>query len=346
MERGPSGEIRFDVPERKEAMQPQLNTAVEKLSADGLGFGDGSISVQDRLDNPEHAHPLEAETLEKLEEAIHSPRLLVPIEADDDGCGDGRLWGKIKRKVGDAVETMKRSLHRSKIFGGGAVMMTATVIGEGDAEGLTVGQAMSKGIGILRKRKVPFGAHTDNHAHGENCGCGAIDKAPAIVQNVVKYRKQIEATVPLLTDDTEGLGTILDNFVAYAAEIKDQAYAGSEVMDEIMDDTDGEGAVVKELQDAHLEAAIILNLVEGYTVDQGFVVEATDGKAQVFAVDVPRLITLAQKKHPKDEQKQRTAFLSMLVYTLGTAGTLTKGDLPVYVVSGAVEQPVVQEKAA
>jgi hypothetical protein len=323
--------------ERMEVMR-SAGLQVEKIS-DGLGFGEGPISVQERLD-PEHSHHLESETLNQLETAIQSPQIIVPLEADDDGCGDGRLWGRIFQKVGDTIETLKRSLHRSKVFGGGAVMMAAAHIGEGEAEGLSVRQTMSKAISTLRTSKVKFGAHTDNHAHGDKCGCGAIDNAPIIIQDAVTYREAITATIGVLTPDTEGLDGVFDNFTSYAKATKDKPYAGRQVMDEIVD----EKAVVKELEDDHLEAAIVLNLVPGHTVNQQYVAEATEGKAQVFAVDVPRLQELAEKKHPRDTGKQRVAFLSMLVYTLATAATLTKGDLPVYTVaktSDPAEAPTV-----
>lgn len=42
---------------------------------------------------------------------------------------------------------------------------------------------------------------------------------------------------------------------------------------------------------------------------------------------------LAMREYPDDQQKQNEAFLSELVYTLGVSATLTKGDLPVYLVN-------------
>lgn len=308
---------------------------------DGLGFGDGSISVTDRTDE-DHEHHIEPEVLQLVDDAVRDDEILVAVDEDndglvieDDGCGDGRgvdaEEGSIFKKIGDHVEHMKRSLNRYKAFGGGATMSTASLIGRGKAKGQTLSGAFKEGIHKLKSNRISFGAHIDTHAHGENCGCGAIDKSPVILQNIVKYRDRITEAAGLLAPDTTGLEGVLDNMGEYADEIKDQPFAGQDVMDDIID----QGKVVKRLEGPHLEVAIVINTVEGYTVNQDYVRRITQGRAQVFAVDVPRLTQLAEKLHPNDTVEQRQSFLSMLVYTLGTAATLTKGDLPVYIVSGA-----------
>ena len=82
--------------------------------------------------------------------------------------------------------------------------------------------------------------------------------------------------------------------------------------------------------------AIIINKVRGKTVNQGIIREISDGVAQVFAVDEWRLRDLSTKLYRTPAEQQK-AYLSMLVYTLATAATLTKGDLPVFVVSKQAE---------
>lgn len=91
------------------------------------------------------------------------------------------------------------------------------------------------------------------------------------------------------------------------------------------------GKVVKDLADDHLERRIVLNTIPGYTVNQELVRRATGGRVQVFATDLPRLQQIAEKLYDNPED-QRKAFLSQVIYTLGVAATLTKGDLPVYVI--------------
>jgi hypothetical protein len=56
--------------------------------------------------------------------------------------------------------------------------------------------------------------------------------------------------------------------------------------------------------------------------------DVTGGKTQLFDVDIWRLKEIAYALHGGSDYDQ--AFISELVYTLGVAATLTRGDLPVY----------------
>jgi hypothetical protein len=64
-------------------------------------------------------------------------------------------------------------------------------------------------------------------------------------------------------------------------------------------------------------------------VDQRLIRDKTGNVAQVFGVDIPRLVKIADRRYENDDDK-KAAFASMLVYTLSTATTLTDGTLPVY----------------
>lgn len=316
--------------ERKEM---HLEVTCIKLT-DGLDFGDGAISVEDRIDE-EHQHAIDTDTISKVHEAIKSPNIIVPIDVDDsgmpiedDGCGDGRGVKTVFKKVGESLDYMKRSLNRYKAFGGGLMMATAALIGMGEANDQPLQNLVQTSKDFLKRKRIPFGAHIDDHAHGDNCGCGAIDRAPLIINNAVLYRDNIVQAVGSLTDNIEGLDSVCDEFESYANKTNDQPYSGRKTMDEIVDD----GKVVKELEGPHLEIAIVINTVDGYTVNQDYIRKVSNDKAQVFAVDVPRLQQIAEKMFDNPDEQHR-AFLSMLVYTLATAATLTKGDLPVFAVS-------------
>lgn len=200
-------------------------------------------------------------------------------------------------------------------------------IGSGDAYGKTLNETFSSSITIMNEKGIDFGGHTDEHAQGENCGCGAIDKSPTVIANVVTFKDSIRKSISALGVDMSSLDTVFDNYEAYAQEIADKPFSGKQVSQE----TSKNGKVVKELADDHREAFVLLNTVEGYTVNQGLVRELTEEKVQVFAVDVWRLQDLAMKRYPEDTAKQDQAFLSELVYTLGVSATLTRGDLPVRV---------------
>lgn len=295
--------------------------------ADGLGYGEGSVSTVDRAD-------VTTEDVAAGEAVIESEKVLVEVDRDkngepinDDGCGDGRgvkeVWEGMVRRF--------KSLNRAKVFGAGVAMAAADDIGSGNARGKSLMDVFMDGIDTLKNVGMKFGAHTAEHVHGDGCGCGAIDEAPKVVKNAVKYENQIRENVDLLGVDTEGLDEIFTNYREFdAAQPKDATFSGAKVMAAIRGVKD---VVVKKLAGPHLEYFIVLNLVSGKTVDQGAIREATDGKLQAFAVDVWRLQEIAEKLHPEDTVAQKRAFLSKLVYTLSVGATLTKGDLPVYVVS-------------
>lgn len=312
-------------------MERKIN--VIKL-ADGLGFGEGTISVQDRLQSTEDS--LDDNILRLIETGINSEHIITPVDVGnngqqlkDDGCGDGRSAKRVfHRHDNGEIQEKNRSLHRSKVFGGGPTKTAAALVGLGKNSTKSVNGVFDEAITTLKMKEIPFGAHTDDHAHGENSGCGAIDKAPQIFSNAIKYENQIRETIGLIGIDTDSLDKVYNNFKNFADTIEGQSYSGSAVMDKVVDS----GVIVKELEGSHEEVAIVLNTVEGHTVDQDFIRELSDGQAQVFATDIHRLEQIANELFD-DPAEQKQALLSMVVYTLATAATLTKGDLPVYVVS-------------
>lgn len=311
-----------------EGIDNMIQIETDKIAPEGLGFGEGGISLSDRNNE------ISSEDLSQIETIVNSKDILVPVSTDkdgnmidDDGCGDGRSVSRIF----EGEEIRGKSLNRAKVFGGGAAMATSTLIGLGQAKGHTLSSTFSSGISLLRDKMVNFGAHTDTHAvHSqENSGCGAIDKAPIIVKNAVKFKEQIRSTIQALGIETTGLDEVEFAFSSYASDQMGE-YTGADVMNEIIDN----GKIVKELEDDHKEVLVILNTADNFTVDQDVIREATNKKAQAFAVDVWRLKVLADRLYvDQSDDVRHKAFLSELVYTLATAATLTKGDLPVYVIS-------------
>jgi hypothetical protein len=314
--------------ERNEQL-PEIKIEVAKI-ADSIGYGDGAISYEARKSE------VGAEILQAAENAINSKAILAKVDVDekgnmldDDGCSDGRVWGKLFEKVNGAMRWFKRSLNRPKVFGGGITMGTAAMLGLGEADGQELNQAFSTTVERFQDKMIGFGAHTDSHneSHPKNCGCGAIDKAPQILSNALKFEDKIRGTLTAfgIDNDDPGVGNIFGNLRSFSNKIDAEAYSGKEVSEAITEN----GGFIKELAGDHLEMYIVLNNVEGYTVDQHYIREISDDKVQVFAVDVWRLKQLAQRLYDNDTERHQ-AFVSMLVYTLATAATLTKGDLPVY----------------
>ena len=298
----------------------------------GFGYGEGAISYETR------AAVVGKEILEAVETAIESDEILLPVSQDkngqrieDDGCGDGRNV----RRVFMGLSEKTKSLVRAKVFGGGVTMLSAMEIGAGKAAGYSLNELFRQGIAIMRRQQIDFGAHTDIHATGENSGCGAIDKAPYVIAGVVSFEEQIRGTLANMGVDMTGIDDVMRNFAVYAESIQDKAYSAKKVIDDVV----REGKVVKELEDNHYEMFVLLNLTEGYTVNQELIRQVSNGKVQVFGVDVWRLQALAMKRHPNDAPAQNKALLSELVYTLGVSAALTRGDLPVRILQ-AQKTPV------
>jgi hypothetical protein len=289
---------------------------------EGLEFGEGKISGQEA----------DADTLRIVDETIHSdPEIIVAVDEedgrqiDDDGCGDGRETGLVFR----GLSLLKRGLRRPKVFGGALMMAAAAKIGVGRAKGLELQTVVEQSMDQLNETGVNFGAHTDDHAEGANCGCGAIDRAPEIVRAIVKYEQPIRGAIKALGVEDAELDVVYQNFKDYVATMPEQPeYSGRTVMDRIA----GMGKIIKQLRGNHNERRIVINAVRGFTVNQELIRQKTDGKAQVFAVDSWRLQDIANKMYDGRPVEQQRALLSGLLYTIGTAAVLTKGDLPIDVI--------------
>lgn len=306
----------------------QIEVGAQRIN-EGFGFGEGGISYQAKLAEAG------VDSLAAAEAVINSNKILVAVAKDklghvldDDGCGDGRAV----KTVFEGEVAKGSSLDRAKVFGGATAMTTGAKIGLGEANS-DLTEAFAESIESLNQEGIDFGAHTDDHnANDEtspNSGCGAIDKSPIVITNVVKYADEIAQTIQGLGVDTSQLSEVMANYAAYAATIEGQDFSGKRIVEQITNN----GKIVKELAAAHNEAFVVLNTTEGYTVNQAAVREATNDTVQVFGVDVWRLQDLAARLYPGDTVKANQALLGELAYTLGVSATLTAGDLPVYLVS-------------
>ncbi len=305
----------------------KIDAKVETIAPYGLGYGEGPIGVKSRLESGD----LSPDTIDMVGDLVHDPRLLVVAEANDDGCGDGRGVASVVR----GSEVLNRSLHRRKVFGGGVVKGGIALIGAGDIDSTSVRtftDIFATGADILRGKGVEFGAHTSTHANHEKTDCGAIDKAPLIICNSVKFESNIRENLSALLDPGDedlviAQDIVFDNLNEVASISADTEHSPHIVT---MDLVKAKEKVLKELEGDHREIRIVINIDnEDLTVDQGFIRKETDDEAQVFAVDVPRMKYIARKIYENDIDKQKQAVVAMLVYTLSTAATLTEGDLPV-----------------
>ena len=233
--------------------QAKSSIEITLAAESGLGYGEGSISHRAGTER------VGIEVVKQAEAVINSSIILTDISVDseglsieDDGCGDGREAGVILQ--GD-TEIKKPSLNRAKVFGGGATMAVAARIGVDGLSEQTLGEEFKVAMDELDEKYIGFGAHTDSHAHGENCGCGAIDKAPEIIANTVKFRDQITATIKALGIEDD-LTSVFEKFLDASIRTKDQEFSGKQVSESIK----AHDKITKRLLGGHEEQYIVLIL--------------------------------------------------------------------------------------
>lgn len=332
-------------PETKER---EITVEVVELAPNGLGFGEGSISTQAQLANPEVSN-LTPEAMRVGAEIIKSGEAFVEVEESDDGCGDGRPAGVIYQVDAQNGERQEynASHNRAKVFGGGLVVassMYRTVIGGSVGESDTVLGDRLMMAGKLKEAGINYGGHTDNHAHGELCGCGAIDKYPVITQNALTYREDILNTLRVVYGEEfeSRLPAINEVFASYEEQVGSDGYfsdAQGVKTQKLMED---DGAVIKQLSDAHLEDFLVVNAVEGTTFDQRkfdqeMITRGVEGTAQVFVVDAWRgrmyadfIADMAEEAGLDRELALQKADADFWIRTLAVSATLTAGDQPAF----------------
>lgn len=296
----------------------QVTYTAVPLAPRGLGYGEGVISYEGYAANA---------NAQELQIAITSPQILIAVDNSvdgqvlDDSCSDGRQV------------TYSQLPNRAKVFGGGATMLSAALIGLGQVQDVPLHEVFVKAQDQLRSLRIGYGAHADSHHTDPTaCGCGAIDKAQVVLQNIVKFEPQIMGTLLALDINTGGIDDIMKAFRKYAEfSVTDATYNGRQTVTDIMNS----GAAVEDFADDRREMCIVLNSVPGMTVNQEYIRTISEGKAQVFGVDVWRMQDLAQRSFPGDPVMAHKAFLSGLIYMLSVTATLTAGDLPVYAVNPA-----------
>lgn len=332
-----------------DTLEREQTHEVVQLVENGLGFGEGSISVEQRMRSGDM---LWDELQAGKNIIMNDPEVFAKIDSDasDDGCGDGRQAARIFRIIDEKTGEMQefnKSRRRAKLFGGGLVVassMWRAISGPTRNQETVLGDRQFI-AGKLSELDIQYGAHTDNHAKGEACGCGAIDKYPEITANALKYRSNIEATLQALYGDSyeESISAIESVFATYQAIYDDETYFSNAAGQTTMDLIKRDGAVVKELSDQHLEAYVVLNDIEGTTFDQRrfdtkLKDAGVDSEPQAFVIDIwrGRMYADAAAQIAAEnilgvdvEEARKKAYADFLIRTLAVSATLTAGDQPV-----------------
>ena len=335
-----------------EERERMLTIEIVDLAPEGLGFGEGSISTKKQLENPE-LYGLTLETLKVGAEVVKSGAAFVEVDVDanDDGCGDGRPTAAIyvMNKLNGLRQKFNKSRRRAKIFGGGLIVassMLRATVGGGIEPDETVLQDRVAMAGKLDTRGIRYGGHTDNHAHDEICGCGAIDKYPQITVNALKYRAKITDTLKAVYGNEgfeERREAINEVFESYEDQVASVSYFKDAEGKKTLEVMEQHGSVIKQLSDEHLEDFIVINDVENTTFDQRLFDEemekrGVEGTAQAFVVDAWRgrmyadfIADIAEKEYGMNrEWAYKKAEADFWIRTLAVSATLTAGDLSTF----------------
>lgn len=331
----------------------EVKSEIAVIAPNGLGYGEGAISVNDQM---EHG----VLTMEALGAAIdiikNDPRVFrrVDSDANDDGCGDGRPTEKVFHYLtgSDKTEYVEHNASRlrAKVFGGGLVVASSMyrMLKGQPAEDDSVYHDREAVVALLKGNNVKYGAHTDSHASGDSCGCGAIDKYTLMTTNVTRYRNQIRENLKsLYGNEYDANRDAIDSvFEFYDVLAGNDDYFRDATGKQTMELIEEEGAVIKMLRDEHLEDLIVANDIDGTTFDQRefdrLLKERLGESApeiQVFAFDTWRgrmyadLVAGQFDSNDDDSaalRSRQAAYADFMIRsTLSVAATLTAGDLPV-----------------
>lgn len=335
---------------------------VTEVPALGYGNSESKISYVKQMENGE----LTEEVAAYGAELIKSGECMTEVTEMDDGCIDGRPAIEILffNEDGELVKKLivDASNHeRAKVAGGG-YMTTLAMKQALDTPAATVDADLADVAGTLTRAGIFCGAHTGAHGHDEATDCGANDKYRIILKSGVDYQAQIAETTSALLGVA---GIEYDEDVAHkvnanwaAAAERDAYFDGSTgatrftvIEKAIKDAQDATGdftkpvAVSKHLGGDHKEDFVVINYAEGKTFSQRLFAEKMRANfpdipeeklAQVFVVDVPRIVKLAQAftKHRENADEDfQIALYAGVQYQLATAATLTDGSLRNFIIS-------------
>lgn len=315
------------------------------------GFGYGNHAAKISLKKQRQDNEITPEVEQKAALLIASGSCVVPVTHKDDGCIDGRYaTNKVYRALsGELVKDHIDNLHhrRPLVAGGGAITGRACWIGA-KGPGENSRRDLVKTVERLMARHINFGAHTGQHASGENIDCGANDKEQLIFSNIIVFEDKIKQDAVVLFKKLgwEFPQHSWDIMIGQVKKLQAQAAyfvgaSGRKNLDIIAKGLQVEGSaptsVIKELGGIHNEDFIYINLVKDTTFDQALFHEAlqmdfpaTESLAQIFVVDIWRIQELAEAVGDS-EQEKTAAFMAGLAYQLATAATLTDGTLRVFI---------------
>lgn len=337
---------------------------VKEIAPLGYAGLNGKISYEQKLASGE----LKKEVADSGAEIIKGGECMKDITDKDDGCIDGRLAIRLLFPNGIEGEDFNEveitdalDHHRAKVAGGGYITALAMKLALDGPSG-SINQDLQSVADHLTRYGIYGGTHTGDHSHDGAVDCGANDRFSEIIQTGDDLRANIATTVqavlplchpcaqmpPEITERTGRNTHAAATNEEYAAASSGEARFGI-IMNTIAEVQANLGnnkpvSVSKHLEGGHKEAFIVINAVPGKTFSQAAFHEqlkaanpdvADDALPQAFALDLPRVVELAEamsKGHDNEQEAFAATLYAGLAFQFATAATLTDGTLRTFVV--------------
>lgn len=219
-------------------------------------------------------------------------------------------------------------------------------------------------VNRYKKIGIGFGGHIDTHQHGWNTGCGAVDNINLILDLIKRPEAQLQLrglARLIMGDAYDGsyianevigrmlfLNALLPSYMPRESGKQNGEFLYKKTIVELIrKHSDGEHESVPQLSGNHNEIAIILNSLQGTTIDTDRLSFDHNNEIQVFGWDLWEVYEEAARLYPYNvhatpaSQQRAVAKQSKHVTIrtlLGVATTmvLTDGSLKVVTVSGSI----------
>ncbi|MBI5906825.1 hypothetical protein HY857_02115 [Candidatus Saccharibacteria bacterium] len=320
------------------------------------------ISLESRTkNNPELKKRIDRVLEPKnLKKYIVSVNTLAPTR-----CIDGRItldW--------DKQSELRKAYLGPKIAGGTAHAALAHRIVDTHhlVDDLLFEHDIEYVVNRYKKIGIGFGGHIDTHQHGWNTGCGAVDNINLILDLIKRPEAQLQlrGLARMIMGDAydgsfianEVIGRMLFlNALLPSYMPKENGKPGGEflykktVVELIRNHSDAKHESVPRLSGDHNEIAIILNSLQGTTIDTDRLSFDNNNEIQVFGWDLWEVYKEAARLYPYDvhatptsQQRavaKRTKHVTIrALLGVATIMVLTDGSLRVATVSGSVPSNV------
>lgn len=331
---------RFELDPMKETKQTARITVLKEIADLGP-----ELSVDVRSDvwsgsiGPASRIEAEPDIYDRVQQLLSDPEIIesyfVPCdEGAPEQCIDGR-------------RSAKSSKRGPKLAGGttGATITHKVVENPDGEDGSTIINDQEQMVENYEESEILFGAHIDSNAAGEVTGCGAVDKAIAILAKGTE--PEAYSQIKLLVSTMLGrenfipsrfhlmLGrslSLLANKDEYF--LKDQQtgeYQYRQATTALINESAPEVSPVEELIGKHNEVGLVVNFVPGTTFDRDKFSQDNDDELQLFCYDHWRTEEIAYKLYPEDDEKRAQFIMYRAINAVTTAMVLTDGSIKLIV---------------